>query len=159
MDYMKPFPVFLLLIVPALETGCGPGPAPPPTIAEPIEIVVTGTNYRWQVRNPGLDGALETGDDIQTVQELRVPFATDIHLELKSLDFLYTFSVPELNLREIAVPDLGFTLGAFIEGFNEILIANFAKHLGVEIKPNHILWSDSSRPSKSSFHIKVNCDH
>ena len=110
MDYMKPFPVFLLLIVPALETGCGPGPAPPPTITEPIEIVVTGTNYRWQVRNPGLDGALETGDDIQTVQELRVPFATDIHLELKSLDFLYTFSVPELNLREIAVPDLGFTL-------------------------------------------------
>jgi len=107
---MKPFPVFLLLIVPALETGCGPGPTPPPTITEPIEIVVTGTNYRWQVRNPGLDGALETGDDIQTVQELRVPFATDIHLELKSLDFLYTFSVPELNLREIAVPDLGFTL-------------------------------------------------
>ena len=28
-----------------------------------------------------------------TVQELRVPFATDIHLELKSLDFLLSLSV------------------------------------------------------------------
>ena len=55
--------------------------------------------------------------------------------------------------------ELGFTLEAFVEAFNELLITSFAKHLGVEIKPNQILWSDSSRPSKTSFHIKVNCDH
>jgi cytochrome c oxidase subunit 2 len=110
MGDMKPFQVFLLLIGLAIVAGCGPAEAPPPPIEEPIEIVVTGTNYRWQVRNPGLDGALKTVDDIHTVQELRVPFDTDIRLELKSHDFLYTFSVPELGLREIAVPDLEFSL-------------------------------------------------
>jgi len=110
MGDMKPFWVFLLLTGPALVVGCGPAAAPPLPIEGPIEIVVTGTNYRWQVRNPGLDGILRTNDDIQTDQEIRVPIDADVRLDLKSLDYLYTFSVPELNLREIAVPDLAFTL-------------------------------------------------
>ncbi len=107
---MRPFHAVFLLAGSALAAGCGPRPLPPPQIVEPIVIGVTGTNYNWHVRNPGPDGRLNTEDDIYTVQELRVPIESKIRLELQSLDLLYTFSVPEHNLREIAVPDLLFTL-------------------------------------------------
>ena len=99
-----------MLLGAILGAGCGPRGAPPLQVLEPVEIVVTGTNYRWHVRNPGVDGALETKDDIHAVQEVRVPLGANVRVELRSLDFLYTFSVPEQNLREIAVPDLSFTL-------------------------------------------------
>ena len=55
--------------------------------------------------------------------------------------------------------ELGYTLEAFIEAFNELLIDQFAKHLGVSIRPNDILWCNGTRPGKTSFHIKISCDH
>ena len=55
--------------------------------------------------------------------------------------------------------ELGHTLESFIEAFNELLIDQFAKHLEVVIKPSQIIWSNGSRPEKTSFHIKVACDH
>ena len=107
---MRLFLAYSMLLGAILGAGCGPRGAPPLQVLEPVEIVVTGTNYRWHVRNPGVDGALETKDDIHAVQEVRVPLGANVRVELRSLDFLYTFSVPEQNLREIAVPDLSFTL-------------------------------------------------
>ena len=55
--------------------------------------------------------------------------------------------------------ELGHTLESFIEAFNELLIDQFAKHLEVAIRPSQIIWSNGSRPEKTSFHIKVACDH
>ena len=54
--------------------------------------------------------------------------------------------------------DLGHTLETFVAAFNHLLIESFAKHLDCEIRPHQILWSNSSRPEKTSFHIKIACD-
>ncbi len=48
---------------------------------------------------------------------------------------------------------------AFIQAFNALLITCFEKHLTVSLKPNDILWSCSTRPGKTSYHIKINCEH
>ena len=48
---------------------------------------------------------------------------------------------------------------AFIQAFNDLLITCFEKHLTVSLKPNDILWSCSTRPGKTSYHIKINCEH
>jgi hypothetical protein len=55
--------------------------------------------------------------------------------------------------------ELGCTLEGFMEAFNELLIDQFAKHLGVAIRVSDILWSNGTRPGKTSFHIKISCDH
>ena len=51
--------------------------------------------------------------------------------------------------------ELGKTEADFIAGFNTILIEQHAKHLGVTLKPNDLLWSCSSRPGKTSYHITI----
>ena len=55
--------------------------------------------------------------------------------------------------------DLGHTLETFVAAFNHLLIESFAKHLDCEIRPHQILWSNSTRAEKTSFHIKIACEH
>ncbi len=56
--------------------------------------------------------------------------------------------------------ELGFSDEiAFIQVFTDILISAHKEHLGVTLRPGDILWSCSTRPSKTSYHIKINCDH
>ena len=49
----------------------------------------------------------------------------------------------------------GVNIGQFVQQFNSFLIQAFKKHLGVGIVKHDILWSTSSRPEKTSFHILV----
>lgn len=51
--------------------------------------------------------------------------------------------------------ELGFTQDQFIEAFSALLVRSFDKHLGVTITPNDCIWSTSSRPGKTSYHVKV----
>ena len=90
-----------------------------PQLVDPLTIVVTGIDFKWHARNPGLDSTLGTPDDIQTVQRIHVPTASKVRLELHSEDYLYIFSVPEQNLREIAMPNLIFTLDFELQGEGE----------------------------------------
>ena len=54
-----------------------------------------------------------------------------------------------------SLQELGKTQQEFIDGFNQILIDCHAKHLGVQLAPNDMLWSTSSRPGKTSFHVTI----
>lgn len=76
----------------------------------PLEILITGDDFEWRITYPGADNTLGTSDDITVLQDLHVPANTAIHLELRSLDYLYTIALPQFNLKEIAVPDLEFSL-------------------------------------------------
>jgi hypothetical protein len=52
--------------------------------------------------------------------------------------------------------ELGFSgVPDFVKQFNEFLIANFTLLLGVDITEHQILWANSTRPSKTSFHIII----
>lgn len=80
------------------------------SIAEPYRVLITGHDYHWHVRHPGPDGELETSDDILAERHLHLPRDTEVILTLRSSDYLYTLSLPEYGLKEIAVPDLEFEL-------------------------------------------------
>lgn len=73
-------------------------------------IEVTGEEFNWHFRYPGRDGVLGTDDDLYSVQDLFLPENSKIVLKLASNDYLYSLALPELGLREIAVPDLSFEL-------------------------------------------------
>ncbi len=80
------------------------------SVPQPYRIEITGRQFQWQVRYPGFDGVLATKDDIITGPNVHVPENTEIVFELKSSDYVYLLSLPQLRLKEIAVPGLDFSL-------------------------------------------------
>ena len=75
-----------------------------------IVIEVTGDEFNWYFRYPGPDGVLGTSDDQHSVQNMFLPDNSNVNLKLKSNDYVYTFTLPELGMIEIAVPGLSFEL-------------------------------------------------
>lgn len=92
----------------ALLSGCDREEAA--NFPTPLVIRAVGHDFYWRFTYPGPDGQLGTADDIANCPELHVPVNQAIRLELTSEDFIYTFSAPELKLKEIAVPELVFTI-------------------------------------------------
>jgi cytochrome c oxidase subunit II len=69
-------------------------------------ILMTGRASRWWIRYAGPDGQFGTEDDLAARDNLHVPAGFDLHLALRSDDYIYVFSVPALGLNEVAVPGL-----------------------------------------------------
>lgn len=76
----------------------------------PFKVEITGTNYVWLVRYPGKDCQFNTADDLLTPKKLQVPANSQVELILHSDDYAYVFAIPELKLKEMAVPGLTFKL-------------------------------------------------
>ena len=75
-----------------------------------VEIEVTGEEFLWTFRYAGADGVSGSTDDIILPQELIVPLNRQVRLQLKSLDYIYVFEISPLGVREIAVPDLKYSV-------------------------------------------------
>ena len=89
----------------------GAAGCPPALPPGPLHVQITGEEYTWQFRYPGPDGALNTADDIIKLgKELHLPLGLAVELELTSRDYIYTFTLPHLDLHQVAVPDLTFAL-------------------------------------------------
>lgn len=92
----------MVLLATALY-GCGAPPASGDLSAFPLEI--RGREYAWHVRFPGTDGELGTPDDItKSTTELHLPAQAEVAVVLESDDLLYVFYLPQLPLKEVAVP-------------------------------------------------------
>ena len=76
----------------------------------PLTVQITGNDFDWHIRYPGGDGTIGTPDDIPALRHLHLPIDTNVVLQLESKDYLYSLALPHWNLREIAVPDLTFTM-------------------------------------------------
>jgi len=81
-----------------------------------ITVEVTGEEYNWYFRYPGEDGELGTEDDKFSKQNLYLPDNTNVTLNLKSKDYVYNVTLPEIGKKEIAVPDLEFSLHFTTQG-------------------------------------------
>lgn len=75
-----------------------------------LQIEITGSEYEWHVRHPGPDGLLDTEDDVLVLRDLRVPLGRRVKVLLLSHDYIYTFALPLMDLKQIAVPDLMFSI-------------------------------------------------
>lgn len=67
-------------------------------------VRIQGEAWQWRFTHAGPDGKLDTPDDVQTVNELRVPVEKTVLFELKARDVLHALWIPELRLKQDAVP-------------------------------------------------------
>ena len=76
----------------------------------PTTVLMTGRSSRWWIRYAGPDGLFGTADDLAARDDLHVPAGFEMHVVLRSDDYIYVFSVPALGLNEVAVPGLEHSL-------------------------------------------------
>lgn len=69
-----------------------------------MTIRVDARQWAWDFTNPGADLKLGTADDIKTTNEIHLPEGAVVEFELRSMDVLHSFWVPELRLKQDAVP-------------------------------------------------------
>lgn len=67
-------------------------------------VRVVAQQWAWSFVHPGPDGALDTADDIRTVDELHVKADTLYHFKLESRDVLHSFSIPVFRLKQDVIP-------------------------------------------------------
>jgi cytochrome c oxidase subunit 2 len=74
---------------------------PPPS---DTQVRVTAKQFNWEVLYPGPDGKFETADDYQVDNDLHVPVNKVVRVLLRSKDVIHSFFVPQLRLKQDALP-------------------------------------------------------
>jgi cytochrome c oxidase subunit II len=69
-----------------------------------FELQVTAKQFNWEVVYPGADGKFGTPDDVQFDNDLHVPVHKVVRVHLTSKDVIHSFYLPNLRLRQDAVP-------------------------------------------------------
>jgi cytochrome c oxidase subunit 2 len=69
-----------------------------------FEVGVTGKQFNWEIAYPGPDGRLGTDDDVKFDNDLHVPVHKVVRVHLTSRDVIHSFYLPNLRLRQDAVP-------------------------------------------------------
>jgi len=73
-----------------------------PRISPTVEV--SGRQFEWRLRYPGVDGKLGTRDDLFLVNDLHLPAGEKALVILKSMDVLHSFFLPNLRVKQDAVP-------------------------------------------------------
>ncbi len=71
-------------------------------------LEVTGRQFEWRLRYPGLkaQGRLGDRDDIFVTNDLHLPVNEEILIDLKSADVLHSFFLPNMRVKQDAVPGM-----------------------------------------------------
>ncbi|MFQ5881882.1 MAG: cytochrome c oxidase subunit II [Candidatus Methylomirabilales bacterium] len=69
-----------------------------------LQVRVTAKQFNWEILYPGPDGQFGTADDLQMDNELHVPVNRVVHVFLTSKDVIHSFFLPNLRLKQDAVP-------------------------------------------------------
>jgi cytochrome c oxidase subunit II len=72
----------------------------------PVLAEITGRQFQWVMRYPGPDGKLNTRDDLVVVDDLHFVKDKMALIYLKSSDVLHSFFLPQLRIKQDAVPGL-----------------------------------------------------
>jgi cytochrome c oxidase subunit 2 len=65
---------------------------------------VNGKQFNWDMTYPGPDGEWGTDDDLQLENQLHVPVNEVVHIRLTADDVIHSFFVPQLRLKQDALP-------------------------------------------------------
>ena len=71
-----------------------------------FKLQVTAKQFNWEIIYPGPDGKLGTQDDFKVDNEMHVPVNKVVHIILKSQDVIHSFFLPNLRLKQDAVPGM-----------------------------------------------------
>ena len=69
-----------------------------------FQVQVTAKQFNWEIVYPGPDRKFGTEDDFQTENDIHVPINKVVHVVLKSKDVIHSFFLPNLRLKQDAVP-------------------------------------------------------
>ena len=72
----------------------------------PPIVEVSARQFEWRLRYPVQDNQLGTPDDIFVVNDLHVPVNEEILIDLKSADVLHSFFLPNMRVKQDAVPGM-----------------------------------------------------
>ena len=69
-----------------------------------FELQVAAKQFNWDVVYPGADGKFGTDDDVKFDNDLHVPVNKVVRVQLSSKDVIHSFFLPNLRLKQDAVP-------------------------------------------------------
>lgn len=75
-----------------------------PRIAPTVQVMAR--QFEWRLQYPGKDGVIGTNDDLHVVNDLHLPVNEEILIELKSMDVLHSFFLPNMRVKQDAVPGM-----------------------------------------------------
>ncbi len=76
----------------------------------PQFAIVTARQFEWRMTYPGADGEFGTIDDFKSNGELVVPVGRKIKIMLQSSDVLHSFFLPNVRVKQDAVPGLSIPI-------------------------------------------------
>jgi len=69
-----------------------------------FQVQVAAKQFNWEIVYPGPDGKFGTPDDFQIDNDIHVPVNKVVHVILQSKDVIHSFFLPNLRLKQDAVP-------------------------------------------------------
>jgi cytochrome c oxidase subunit 2 len=72
----------------------------------PLHAEVMAGQFEWRMTYPGADGKMGTQDDVHDVNRLHTYKGAPTLIRLKSRDVLHSFSLPNLRIKQDAVPGM-----------------------------------------------------
>jgi cytochrome c oxidase subunit 2 len=69
-----------------------------------VSLEVTAKQFNWAVTYAGPDGTLGTPDDFTLDNEVNVPAGKNVRVRLRSEDVVHSFFLPNVRLKQDAVP-------------------------------------------------------
>lgn len=73
-----------------------------------VELEVQARQFEWRIRYPGQGAKSKLGDsdNLFTVNDIHVPVGKTVLVQLKSADVLHSFFLPNLRVKQDAVPGM-----------------------------------------------------
>lgn len=72
-------------------------------------VRVMSQQWAWTFTDPGLDGKIDTKDDIRTTDEMHVEVGKTYHFLLESKDVVHSFFIPVFRMKQDADPGRIYT--------------------------------------------------
>lgn len=71
-----------------------------------VQVQVMASQFEWNVTYPGADGTLGNDDDFTVRNQLHLPVDRRVVVHLESEDVIHSFFIPELRVKQDAVPGM-----------------------------------------------------
>lgn len=75
-----------------------------PSGKDVVRIEIRAQQFEWHARYPGPDGAFNTADDVERINELHLPVGRPVVFQLRSKDVVHSFFLPSFRLKQDVVP-------------------------------------------------------
>ena len=82
----------------------------PDELGDPVRVQIFAKQFEWNFRYPGPDDQFGTDDDLVTVGAMVVPVDRVVLADMRSMDVLHSFYLPNLRFKQDAVPGLSIPI-------------------------------------------------